>query len=128
MTEQSNIKLTIALSDPELDEEELDEAARKLLQEMNELDEVEQANLVKVEQAPEGSKAIAGFVLGMLEAVVDVGKVPGFMSFLGDRFGGKPTPIEMEVEANGRKLKLKASNQQELLIAIRAAEDFIMPD
>jgi len=36
-----------------------------LLQEMNELDEVEQASLVKAEVAPEGSKALAGILLGM---------------------------------------------------------------
>jgi hypothetical protein len=60
----SNVKLTIALSDPDLDAEELDKVTRDLLQEMNELDEVEQASLVKAEAAPEGSKALARHFAG----------------------------------------------------------------
>jgi hypothetical protein len=127
MTAQSNVKFTITLSDPDLDEEELDEATRNLLQEMNKLDEVEQASLVKVEQAPVGSKSVAGFVLGMLQAEVSLANIKMLLGFLGDRLGGKP--IEMEVEApNGRKLKVKASSREELLAAIQAAEDFVTPD
>ncbi len=127
MTAQSNVKFTITLSDPDLDEEELDEATRNLLQEMNKLDEVEQASLVKVEQAPVGSKSVAGFVLGMLQAEVSLTNIKMLLGFLGDRLGGKP--IEMEVEApNGRKLKVKASSREELLAAIQAAEDFVTPD
>jgi hypothetical protein len=127
MTAQSNVKFTITLSDPDLDEEELDEATRNLLQEMNKLDEVEQASLVKVEQAPVGSKSVAGFVLGMLQAEVSLTNIKMLLGFLGDRLGNKP--IEMEVEApNGRKLKVKASSREELLVAIKAAEDFVTPD
>ena len=69
MTEESNIKFTIALSDPDLDEEELDEAGRNVLREMNELDTVESASLVKRTKAPAGSKAISGFGLGIVEAM-----------------------------------------------------------
>lgn len=127
MMQQSNIKLTISLTDPELDEEELDEATRNLLQEMKELDEVEQVSLVKVEQAPKGSKALAGVLLGLLQAEVSLANVKKVLGFLGDRLGAKP--IEMEVESpNGRKLKVKASSREELLLAIKAAEDFITPD
>lgn len=127
MTEPSNVKFTITLSDPDLDEEELDEATRNLLREMKELDEVEQASLVKVEQDPVGTKSVAGFILGMLQAEVSLANIKKLMGFLGDRLGGQP--IEMEVEApNGRKLKVKASSREELLVAIQAAEDFVTPD
>jgi len=127
MTEQSNVKFTITLSDPDLDEEGLDEATRNLLREMKELDEVEQASLVKVEQAPVGTKSVAGFILGMLQAEVSLANIKKLLGFLGDRLGGQP--IEMEVEApNGRKLKVKASSREELLVAIQAAEDFVTPD
>ena len=126
MREESEIKFIIALSDPDLDEEELDEAGRNILREMNELDTVERASLVKSKQTPAGSKAISGFGLGIVEAVIKIGNIKGFMDFLGTRFSDKP--IEMQVEANGRKLKLKASSQEDLIAAIRAAEDFINPD
>lgn len=123
MKAESNVKLTIALSDPDLDAEELDKVTRNLLQEMNELDEVAQASLVKVEAAPEGSKALAGFLLGILQAEVSVDNIMKVLGFIGDR--GKGKTIEMELEADGRKLKLKASNQQDLVAAIRAAQEFV---
>jgi hypothetical protein len=127
MTLQSNIKLTISLIDPELEEEEIEKVTQKLLREIRGIDEVEQASLVKIEEAPEGSKALAGFVLGLLQAEVSVENIKKVLGFLGDRLGAKP--IEMEVEAaNGRKLKVKASSREELLLAIKAAEDFITPD
>lgn len=45
--------------------------------------------------------------------------------FLSDRLGNKP--IKLKVEANGKKLKVKAHSQQELLMAIQAAEKFVQP-
>lgn len=120
---ESKVKLTIALSDPDLDAEELDRDTRKLLQEMNELDEVEQASLVKVEKAPKESKALAGILLGILQAEVSIDNILKVLGFIGDREKGKT--IEMELEADGRKLKLKASNQKDLVAAIQAAQEFI---
>jgi hypothetical protein len=42
---------------------------------------------------------------------------------LGDRLGGKP--IELSVEANGKKLTVKAHSRDELAAAIKAAQDFV---
>lgn len=126
MTEESPITFTITLTNPDLDEEEKDETARYILQEMKEIDAVERVSLAKTEPAPTGSKAITRFGIGMVEAVVQIANIQGFMDFLGDRF--REQPIEMEVEANGRKLQIKASNQEDLLAAIKAAADFVNPD
>ncbi len=90
---------------------------------MQNLDEVGQVDFVAVEKVPEGSKALGGFLLGMLQAEVSLANVKNLLGFVGDRLSGKP--IEMEVEANGRKLKVKASSKQELLVAIQAAKDFV---
>jgi hypothetical protein len=122
MVFKSNIKLKLALNDPNLDSEQLEKLTINLLREMKELD-VERADLVAVEDIPEGSKAFGGFLLGMLQAEVSIANAKQVFGFLGDRLGNKP--IELEVEANGKKLKVKASSQQELLAAIQAAEKFI---
>jgi hypothetical protein len=45
------------------------------------------------------------------------------LGFLGDRLSGKT--IELEVEGNGKKLKVKASSREELQAAIAEAEKFI---
>lgn len=111
MTITSNAQITIALKDSDLDDEELQQATEKLLQQMRELDEVEDANLVADPNPPERGKG-GGFLLGLLTAEVNAKNIKALFGFLSDRLGNKP--IELEVEANGKKLKVVASSQQEL--------------
>ncbi|MEH2362251.1 hypothetical protein [Nostoc sp.] len=122
MSFESNVKLTIALSNPSLDAEEQERETRNLLREIKDLD-VESAELVAVAQTPQGSKAFGGFLLGVLQAEVSIANFKKLLGFLGDRLGGKS--IELEVEANGKKLKITASSQQELTAALEAAQKFV---
>ncbi|MCC5626024.1 hypothetical protein [Nostoc sp. CHAB 5715] len=122
MSSESNVKLTIALSNPSLDAEEQERETRNLLREIKELD-VESAELVGVAEIPEGAKSVGGFLLGVLQAEVSLANFKKLLGFLGDRLGNKS--IELEVEANGKKLKVKASSQQELMTAIAAAQNFV---
>lgn len=123
MAGQSNIRLTIALKDSDLEAEELDRLTRNLLREIKDLDEVEEASLVAVAEIPSKAKSLGGFVLGILQAEVSFANFKKVLGFLGDRLGNKT--IEMEVEANGKKLKVKASTQQELIMAIEQAQKFV---
>lgn len=123
MMGESEVKLTIAFNDSDLDEEQLDKTAQNLLQELRQLDEVERVDLVRDPNPLEKSKALGGFLVGMLTAEVNPANTKALLGFLRDRLGGKP--IEMEVEANGKKLKVKAHSQQEFLVAIQAAQQFI---
>lgn len=123
MVNSSNVQVMIALKDPDLDDEELQEATERLLQQMRELDEVEDANLVADPNPQEGSKSLFGFLPGLLMAEVNAKNIQALFGFLGERLGGKP--IELEVEVNGKKLKVTASSQQELQAAIQAAQQFL---
>ncbi|MEH2022228.1 hypothetical protein [Nostoc sp.] len=118
----NNVKLTIALDNPDLDAEEQERETRNLLREIRDLD-VESAELVAVAETPKDSKAFGGFLLGVLQAEVSITNFKKVLGFLGDRLGNKT--IELEVEANGKKLKVKASSQQELMTAIAAAQKFV---
>ena len=60
MTPNSNIKLTIVFNDPELDADDRDEQAQRLLGELRQLDEVETVDRVLDPNPPEGNKAIGG--------------------------------------------------------------------
>ncbi|MDF5740113.1 MULTISPECIES: hypothetical protein [unclassified Nostoc] len=122
MSFESNVKLTIALSNPDLDAEEQERETRNLLREIKDLD-VESAELVAVTETPLGSKAFGGFLLGVLQAEVSIANFKKLLGFLGDRLGGKS--IELEVEANGKKLKVKASSREELTAAIEQAQKFV---
>lgn len=123
MTSESTAKLTIALNEPDSDEERLDQITRNLLREIKEFDGIEQAGLVEVEAIPEGAKSIGSTLIGILNAEVSLTSFKTFMGFLWERLAGKL--VELEVEANGKKLKVKAGSQQELLAAIQAAEQFV---
>lgn len=123
MASESTVKVTIALNEPDLDEEKLDQTTRNLLRDIKDLDEVEQASLVAVAEMPEGAKALGGELLGIVTALVKIVNFQAFMSFLSERLIGKP--VELEVEGNGKKLKVKVANQEELRAAIQAAELFI---
>jgi hypothetical protein len=123
MNDQSSIKLTIAFDDPDLEPEERDEQAQRFLAELKQVDEVESVERLLDPNPPEGNKSLGGFLVGMLLAEVNPANGKKLLGFLGDRLGGKP--IELSVEANGRKLTVKAHSREELEAAIKAAQEFI---
>lgn len=123
MTKNSTVKLTIAFNDSDLDSEERDEQAQRLMAELKQMDEVDTVDRILDPNPPEGNKAIGGFLVGLLSAEVSVANAQKLMGFLGDRLGGKP--IELSVEANGKKLTVKAHSREELEAAIKAAQDFV---
>ncbi len=125
MAGDSSIKVTIAFNDPDLDTEEQDEEALNLLSQLRELDDVEKVDRVLDPNPPEGNKALGGFLVGLLTAEINAANAKAAFGFLKDRLSGKP--IELEVEANGKKLKVSAHSREELEAAIRAAQDFIAP-
>lgn len=124
MANTSNIQVTISLSEPNLDDEELQAEVDKLLPQIRELDGVEDANLVPVAEVPQGSKALGGFLLGLLMAEVNPANIKALFGFLGERIGGKP--IEMSLKAaDGRELNIKASSQAEFDFAYQKAQEFL---
>jgi hypothetical protein len=119
----TTVKFTVAFDDPNLDEGERDEEVQRLLNQLKGMDEVDAVNRVLDPNPPEGNKAIGGFLVGLLAAEVNATSVKAVFGFLGDRLGGKP--IELEVEANGKKLKVTAHSREELTAAIDAAQKFV---
>ena len=121
MTDTSNVKLTIAFNDPDLEAEEREEQAQLFMAELQQMDEVE-VDRVLDPNPPEGNKAVGAILVGLLTAQVNKENAQKVMGFLGDRLGGKL--IELEVEANGKKLKVSAHSREELEAAIVAAQKF----
>jgi hypothetical protein len=88
MSINSNVKLTIAFNDPELEQEELDEQAQRLITDLKEIDEIETVDRILAPNPPEGSKALGGFLVGLLTAEVNAASAKKVIGFLGDRLGG----------------------------------------
>ena len=123
MSNESTIKLAIAFNDPDLEPEERDEQAQRFLAELKQVDEVESVERLLDPNPPEGNKSLGGFLVGILLAEVNPANGKKLLGFLGDRLSNKV--IELSVEANGRKLTVKAHSREELEAAIKAAQDFI---
>jgi hypothetical protein len=123
MSNKSTIKLVIAFNDPNLEPEERDKQTQVLLTELEQADEVESVKRILDPNPPEGNKSLGGFLGGMLMTEVNPANGKKLLGFLGDRLGGKP--IELSVEANGRKLTVKAHSREELEAAIKLAQKFI---
>ena len=123
MIKDMNIILTISFKDTDLDEGDLENEAQNLLNQLKEMDEIESVNRVLDPNPPVNSKSLGGVLVGILTAEVSPAKVKNLLIVLRERLGGKP--IELSVEANGRKLSVKAYSREELESAIKSAQDFI---
>jgi hypothetical protein len=124
MPENSRVRLTIAFSDSDLDNEELDEQAQNLLAQIRDLDDIETVDRVLDPNPPAGNKAVGGFLVGLLMAEVSVANFKKLGAFLGDRIGNKP--IKLKVKApDGRELELEASSQAEFDYAYEKAQAFL---
>jgi hypothetical protein len=124
MTSNPSLKLTIEFTDPKLEPAQRDEQALLLIDELRDIDEIDTVDRVLDPTPPPiGTKAIGGFLVGLLMAEVKVDNAKKLFGYLKDRLGGKS--IEFTVEANGKKLSVKANSREELDYAIKAAQDFI---
>ncbi|MEL7223265.1 MAG: hypothetical protein AAGL17_00030 [Cyanobacteria bacterium J06576_12] len=113
----------VSFSGVELDDDDRDVEASKLLRQMRDLDGVESAKRLVDENPPANNKSVGGFIVGALTAEINTESASKVFSFFKERLSGKP--IEMEVEANGKKLRVKANSSKELLAAVEAAERFV---
>ncbi|KAB8331727.1 hypothetical protein SD80_025025 [Scytonema tolypothrichoides VB-61278] len=126
MANTSDLKLTITFTDPALDDEQKNEEVQKLLAQMKDLNEVEAVDRVVNPNTLLGTKSVTGWVAAQVIAFVNPENVKQVWGFLSDRLGNKL--IELEAEANGKKVKIKASSQQELEAAVKAIQELLNPE
>jgi hypothetical protein len=124
MAAQTNVQVKISLIELGLDDEELQAAVANLRSQLEEVDGVEAANLVPVEDAPKNSKALGGWLLGLLNAEVNPANITKLFQFLGDRFGNKPIKIGVKAP-DGRELNIEASSREEFEFALQKAQEFL---
>lgn len=117
------IRLALHFNDPDLDLEEREKEVYKLQSQLKSLDEVEFVSRVLDSNPPENNKTLGGFLVDLLMIEVSLDNFKKLMGFLGDRLSGKT--IELEIEANGKKLKVKVNSREELTAAIQAAQSFV---
>ena len=120
---ETPVQVTISLSDPQLRDEELQEAIQNLQLELREVEGITEADLIPVEQAPPDSKGIGGFLLGQLKALVSLKHLKTLVSFVGHNLFGRT--VEIKAEGNGRKLEVKLSRPEDIDKVMPQVERFI---
>jgi hypothetical protein len=124
MPEKSSVIITINFNDLGLDLEEQDKNVHLLLNQLKSLDEVITVGRVTDPSIPKDSKSLSsGWIVGLLMAEVNVENFKKLILFLGERLQGKT--IELEIEVDGNKLKVKAGSQAGLNAALAASQIFI---
>lgn len=123
MINSTYLNLTITIEDPDLDDEEKDLEARRLLAELKSMDEVEQVSLAASRNETENAKSgVVETLIGILTAEISAKNIKAVLERL-EVYSKRS--IEMEIEGNGRKLKLKVNSQRDLEKAIEAAQKFV---
>ncbi len=121
---ETRVQVTITLSEPQLKDEELQEAVQNLQLELREVEGVTEADLIPVEQAPPDSKGIGGFLLGQLKALVSLKHLKTLVNFVGQNLVIGRT-VEIKAEGNGRKLEVKLSRPEDIDKVMPQVEKFI---
>ena len=122
MTKTPTIEVTISLSAPDLNDQELQAEVENLLPQIREVDGVEEANLVTVKEAPDRAKG-DGFIVGTIKAVV----VPGSMAlfnFLKERLSGTPIEIALKKAPDSQEIKIKVRSHADFELAYQKAQEF----
>ena len=119
----SDIRITLDLRDFGLEDEPLEQLTQSLRREILDIEEVDDVKRILDPSPPKGNKALGAVLVGLLTAEINSSNTKALFGFLSDRLKGKP--ITMEVEANGQKLKVIASSQQEFAAAVQAAQQFV---
>lgn len=81
----TDVKLTIVFTDADLEPEEREEQAQRLIAELKQMDEVDAVKRVPDPNPPEGSKAFGSVLMGLLTAEVSVANAKKLLGFLGNR-------------------------------------------
>lgn len=119
MVDPAAVSIRLTYSDPQLDDEERDALAQQLYQQLRAADSDLGAWHRVDAVAPPGTKSMAAQLVGVLAAVLSAATLKPFFAYLGERWRGRE--ISLDLEVNGKKIKIVARSQEDLLTAYNAA-------
>lgn len=123
MTDTRTIQFTFAVNDPELEDAERQEIARKLLRELRQLDEVENVDFAKDSELEPGARSVLATLVGVLTAEVSIENIQKVLGFIGDRIPNKPVVIKVKV--GEQEVEIEAKSRKELEDAQRVVRQLL---
>jgi hypothetical protein len=122
MPENSHVRLIVSINDESLDLENQERAVVNLIKRLRNSDEIDQLGRVTDPNPPISGKSFGGSLLGKLTIDFAQDKAKKVLGVLFNNLIGKS--IEVEMEGNGKKMKVKVANQSELEATIETAKKF----
>jgi hypothetical protein len=121
MPPQEAYYLTISLdkSNTDIDDDDKEKETQRLFNELRTLDDIEDVQRVINPEPPEGSKAIAGFLIGLLTAEVKPENIANLFRFLGDRLSNKE--VSLTLSLGDDVLEVTARSREEFEFAMEQA-------
>lgn len=123
MTDKPTVEFTFAVNDPELENAERQEIARKLLRELRQLDEVENVDFAKDSDLELGTRSVLATIVGVLTAEVSIENIQKVLGFIGDRIPNKPVVIKVKV--GEQEVEIEAKSRKELEDAERVVRQLL---
>ena len=123
MPDKPTIHFTFAVNDPELEDTERQEIARKLLRELRQLDEVEKVDFAKDSELEPGARSVLATIVGVLMAEVSIENIQKVLGFIGDRIPNKPVVIKVKV--GEQEVEIEAKSRKELEDAERVVRQLL---
>jgi hypothetical protein len=128
MTTTSTLEITISLAELDLEPEELQQLVQNLLPQLREVDGVETADVVTVEQAPPNTRAFGGFVWQLLNVEVSLTSIQSLFGFLRNRFGNSNKPVKLKItkqKGSLDSLEIEIGDSKDLDTALQSITDFL---
>lgn len=111
MVKQPIIQITFGLINPDLEDEERLQFAKRVLRELRDLDEVECAKRTEKASSESGEKGFSTLV-GFLTADITMPNLKEFTGWMSDRFSDQP--MKVKVKVGEQEVELEAYSQAEL--------------
>jgi hypothetical protein len=129
MTDTSNVQITIAFIDQNLDADGKDQEVNRLLPQLKELvkdlDEKTTPSRMPDPNPPAGSKPGLTFLPGWLTAKVKPENLPTVVKFLREKLGNKPIKMNLKITPDSREINLETGSKEDFEFALQKVQDFI---
>ncbi len=122
MTSDFSLWLTVDINKAYSDfsSAQIDKLTADLLKEMRSLDEIDRVQRVSDPNPPEGEMSGGGNLVGVVASKLNLSNVRSVGGYLAQKFASKP--VDIKVEANGRKFEIIGVRPEDLDKVVEAAE------
>ncbi|MGK7923665.1 MAG: hypothetical protein AB4290_00175 [Spirulina sp.] len=120
---EPNFPITIVLADPQLQDEALQDATATLRSDLQAEEGVKEVEFIPIETADPNAKGIGGFLLGQLQASININSLKPLVRSLGNNLWGRT--VEIKAVGNGKELEIKLSRPEDIDKVLPQIDDFI---